>query len=476
MKRSSAPADLLSKVIREQEVSQNSLIRSAGIDRSSYYQMLSGKRLRTLEQFTAILSQLKLSPELAQQLAAEYAKRKFGEDFQLCEQIDRWMQKLSDVNQSPLDPEDIPGTDHESTEKILGKEYRSAEDAARKLRQLICTEEESPEEADLCLYISLELFSFFWMQTDILKLLGTLAQTRRVRILVSVHQGDGSIGADTSRRGDSMEIRLALLFSFLYGLVHVRHFADMVSLNYVRSGTQDTPYPYFVIASHQVCLFPAEGTGVIALKQKKVIARYRCFFDSLGSTSYEYLENHDSLEDFMRSLYRRFAENSGMDRKNRMAQHALCIFQVADRDQITRYADASLREFLLSYKEMFTQMQSVFLNFYSAVQEFLLDRRVMENGFTLVLDPEDVEKICRQAENPDRDDILLLTGGQDHLPGNWAFALFSSGELMILPNWDCRWIISIRSQELFHAFSVWFDVNREMTLVLRKLRLLQDKP
>lgn len=45
MRKPSIPAILLSNVIHEQGISQNNLISDAGIDRSTYYQMLNGKRL-----------------------------------------------------------------------------------------------------------------------------------------------------------------------------------------------------------------------------------------------------------------------------------------------------------------------------------------------------------------------------------------------------------------------------------------------
>lgn len=156
-----------------------------------------------------------------------------------------------------------------------------------------------------------------------------------------------------------------------------------------------------------------------------------------------------------------------------MAERSLCIFKAADSSQITRYADPSLRTFLLSYQEMFSAMQTVFLNSASALQELMQDRCVMENGFRITLDPEDAEKLRRQAELPDREDILLLTGKQDHLPRNWTIILFASGELMILPNWGSRFIISIRSPEMYQAFSAWFDVDREIALVLKKLQIRQ---
>lgn len=440
----SVPAGLLAKVIEEQGISKRSLIAHMKIDRSSFYQMLRGIRPGTADQFAAILSQLSLTPELTEQLIREYMQRRFGSDYVLFEQVDQWIQKLTNTDQA------FP-----SASKVL----HACPKATETLRQMIEAEINRKDSSGFLLYVPVDLFSVLWMKTDILNLLDALAQTRQVRILISVNlDGEGSL-----------ENRLALLFSFLYGLYHVRNFSEIVTCSYISQEYHDTPYPYFAASGRCVCLMTEDFSESILLRQRKAVAQYFSFFTRFAEQAYEYLENYDSLEGFMKSLQERFLVNAGEGKVNRMAERSLCIFKTADSSQISRYADPETREFLLSYRKLFLQMQSIFLNSSSAVRQLSQECCIMENGIRIMLDPEDAEKLRRAAEESDREDLLLLTGEQDHLPQNWTFSLFSTGELVILPNWDYQWILSIHNRELTHAFSIWFDCSLETALVRKKL-------
>ena len=52
---------LLNSIIDSQPVTKNSLINKTGIDRSSFYQILNGKRIPTKDQITNIIRQLDIS-------------------------------------------------------------------------------------------------------------------------------------------------------------------------------------------------------------------------------------------------------------------------------------------------------------------------------------------------------------------------------------------------------------------------------
>lgn len=430
---------LLAAVIQEQGISRNKLIHDASIDRSSFYQILNGKRPGTVDQYAGILSQLELNPELTQQLLDEYAVRKYGKDFQLYELVDIWMKRLSAAERSTRT------THNEKRQSTV----------IHDLEKIIFNARSS--EADICLYIPLHLFTRIWMETDIPKLLDSMPKSRRIRILVTI---------DFNEQGQT-EQQLELLFSFLFGLYHIRDFSKIVQCIHRSSTEEDTPFPYFLITESRVFLMNAACDNGVSVKQKDVVREYRSFFAKLTAQPYEYLEEYASLQEFLGSLYQRFDENAGSGKLNRMAERRLCIFKVVDEDLISRYAAPELRELLQSYLSAFQKMQTSFLNSASALQEFGKDHSVMENGIRIRIDPLDAAELCKKAESSD--DILLLQDAQDHLPGNWTFVLFSTGELMILPNWNCSQIISIHDPQLCHAFSAWFDASHEMARIRKGL-------
>ena len=68
---------LLSKMIDQKGISKNNLIREIGVDRSTFYKLINGKRTPTKEQFCLILLQMDLSTEEKLQLIEEYEFRRY---------------------------------------------------------------------------------------------------------------------------------------------------------------------------------------------------------------------------------------------------------------------------------------------------------------------------------------------------------------------------------------------------------------
>ncbi len=466
--------DLLIKVLQEQVVSKNALIHTIGMDRSSFYQLLRGKRPGTTDQIASILSQLELNQELTEQLVREYLIRKFGNGYQLYEQVDRWMKILSAADErreSGAPAEDAGESSGDNTCEALAEDTVGASEVhsagskadievVSQLRQLILEERDNPQGGvPLCLYIPVKFFSSLWMETDVPELLGAVSETSEVRIL---------LGLDLNAQ-QQMEGKLELLFSFLFGLYHIRNFAQIVHCIELNHTDEDTPFPYFAAGRDKLFLMNEVCSRGLVTGQKDLVAEYRDFFTRLTEQPYEYLESYDSLEDFMGSLFQRFIANAGQDRVSRMVERRLCIFKVVNEEQIAHYAPQGMQEFLMAYLRMFRQMQIIFINSAGALQEFMSDNTVMENGIRITIDSADAETIRQQAAHAGDNGILFLSGSQDHLPRNWVFVLFSTGELIILPNWDCSHIISIRNSQLYQAFGAWFDVCRELTMVREKL-------
>ena len=434
-------AGLLTKVIEQQGISRNKLIHDSSIDRSSFYQILSGRRPGTIEQYARILSQFKLTPGLTQQLLEEYGARKYGNDCQQYELVDSWMKRLSSAEGNT--GRTVHGVKNQNT-------------VIRDLKRIILSQSDK-NDADICLYIPLRFFTKIWMETDIPKLLDSMQNPHSIRILVAIDFNEQ----------EKTEQQLELLFSFLFGLYHIRDFSRIVQCIHRDATEEGTPFPYFAITDTAVFLMNFSCDKGESVKQKGIVKEYRSFFAKLTAQPYEYLEEYASLQEFLGSLYHRFDDNSGPGKMNRMAERGLCMFKVCDAEMIRRYAQPELHELLASYLSEFQKMQSVFLNSSSAMQGFIQDHSVMENGIRISIDPLDAAKLCHKAESAD--DILLLQDAQDHLPGNWTFVLFSTGELMILPNWNCSQIISIHDPQLCHAFSAWFDVNHDMAMIRKEL-------
>ncbi len=172
----------------------------------------------------------------------------------------------------------------------------NSSDVVSSLRNIIISNLNG-ENGKLCIYITIKLFTMIWTETDIPRLLSTDGASQ-IKLLVHVDINNGRI-----------EEQMQLLFSFLFGLYHIRNFSDIVRFVYQDSKSKGTPFPYFAAGRDNVYLINSSCDKGIPLTEKSVADEYLSFFSGLSTKQYEYLEIHNSLEEFLGSLYQRFQDN-----------------------------------------------------------------------------------------------------------------------------------------------------------------------
>ena len=72
--------ELLNSYIERSDITKNSLIESVGIDRSTFFQILSGKRLPTNRQLLDIINKLDIANVEKDRLIDYYERESLGED------------------------------------------------------------------------------------------------------------------------------------------------------------------------------------------------------------------------------------------------------------------------------------------------------------------------------------------------------------------------------------------------------------
>lgn len=68
--------ELLNKHVDNITVSKNTMIKATGVDRSTFFQILSGKRIPTAEQFENIIEQLEIATVEKMELREAYKRAK----------------------------------------------------------------------------------------------------------------------------------------------------------------------------------------------------------------------------------------------------------------------------------------------------------------------------------------------------------------------------------------------------------------
>ncbi len=89
---------LLKELLEEMNLSNNILIERTGINRSTFYQFLNGKRLPTVQQFSQIMKAASFPEEDARKLRQQFAYEKLGEEDNQClEMMQGFMATIAEI-------------------------------------------------------------------------------------------------------------------------------------------------------------------------------------------------------------------------------------------------------------------------------------------------------------------------------------------------------------------------------------------
>ena len=181
-------SDTLSKYVDRQSISKNGLVEATGIDRSTFFQILSGKRFPTSEQADLIEKHLELATLERKELKTLYERERIGEKAWMeREFVSRALRMIAEAREQSIDieinfiPEKIPRVGN------IDGIYNIADYIKRIL--LVELYAESKEGIDC--FVSLDIlqnYGFF----DILKAIGADQRSRnnRIRQLVEFPVGE----------------------------------------------------------------------------------------------------------------------------------------------------------------------------------------------------------------------------------------------------------------------------------------------
>lgn len=398
--------DVIKDVIQKKGLSYNHVILMTGIDRSSFFQILKGKRRPTPEQIMHFIQAAAPEEEDTLKILELYEEERTGKE----KTEDR---KALHAFLSRLDHPSCP----------------SSSSCPVEIMQAL----DQTEHIQLCLPFSLFLkFS-----------LPSALSSRSVKTEILCPVSDDSDPYDAFHR-------ILSLFSFI-------PYMDL-TLSSMKE-EDEIPvalYPYYILTDHDLILIREDGEELIPVKEEKLISSYRNNFSSLSLKSDPVLIRHKGMS----SLIERMSEiySSRTEKEIYMIEPRPCVMLTADDALIQKYTGS---EELLAYHHLIEKLNIKEFTVPSGMHALLEEKQISENGFHASLSDEDIPFIKQRLADRISHNLFFFNEHYLTIPAKWTIGILSPQEIFIGPYDSSNFTVFIHDPRITSIFHAWISSRTE---------------
>ena len=412
-------AEFLRQQIAQKGYSKNELIRRTGIDRSTFYQIVGGKRTAAPEQFRSILKALSLSQEEWVTAASLYEREQ--ETPKEREDNDRIRDFLAALDRGSGGE---PGTCPSDLQFFL---ERYAEHAG--------------EKDTLCIFAPETLMHRLGILTALQKL-----STQRGKKL--------SIAYLCASVRETFDLESALKGLCTY-LQNMKNKSLVLSVWY--PGTTElqpyvTPFPYFILAQDEILVFREDGMQAVSVLDPSVIAAYRAHFARLTGTMKPSFCVNQVPEDELARMQKTYEQAVGLDVF--FFTPVPCVQLIATDAQVMKYTGS--RE-MVAFRRTLEILGAREITKLSGLEKLLGDKRIAESGFHIPLEDEDLAAAKEVLLRRQGKTLFFTNAKRLRLPDDWSIFLFGEEYLYFMPfgGFDFEILVGDRNlAKAFHNFAV----------------------
>lgn len=444
---------LINDLIKTSGLSKNQIIQDTGIDRSTFYQFLAGKRLPTFKQFGKILTILMkwndagFNPETIGRYTLSQADR----DNLLVEY-------LTARDDDALLSYSQMARDFITTASTAQQRYEagSATDdnpTVTTIREFVLRQADSDTKT-LDFYVSEELIDKLHIGQFLFDLSRRHATIRQI------------VGIDTEKtaHNEAAETRIIMqnLAKALPG------FAKNVDRYFLyktvdsSAGKGNPLFPYYLLGDKELLLLDSTGSNAIVVTDATVLAAYHAQFDRrIASLTPVFisLENAMSLAQMLNERYQHFGDHSFL-----FVAERPCALQIITPEIVDKCVPATSP--FNAFSKSYTAAVQRIKNFYglmspAGLTAFENDRTIREAGMAYHLDDDDMAQINANLANTLGPRMIIVPFSHYFISG-WEMAIYDDNELILslYNNTDC--VIQIKSPGIVRAFYTYYNSMREI--------------
>lgn len=456
---------LLNSIIDSQSVTKNSLINETGIDRSSFYQILSGKRIPTKDQITNIIRQLDISAADEMALYDAFYLERLGEtNYHYL----KFTEKCLKVIGSPYIDADASGnqtlsgsqksqelesqnkqtdhpTDTDQSQAASGTVlYQSTDEIIDGLTEFMI---QAGEKANNHLQVSLpfDLSSRVKLFATIRPLIasGKFQNVTVSQILHFQTKDSDDITEKLDGFAYLLESVLAKQTNITYNIYYYSN-EQRVGQN---SGVL---FPFYIITDDACLLLNADASKGCLLTDPNLIGFMREEFASVFDHAEPFLSSFSQKD-----LPQFQAKSIPTEEIIFIQKHPGACLMVTD-DLVEKYVPEDFKDTLKQHFHFMRQMNASEGITLDGIREFARNHVISESGFYVEADTADIINALEQLKTRLDRNLFVLDTEKIPVSDNWAFLLYPDQYALLVPNEKLDFIICVSDPDIIHALTYTF--------------------
>lgn len=473
---------LLNSIIDSQSVTKNSLINETGIDRSSFYQILSGKRIPTKDQITSIIRQLDISATDEMALYDAFYLERLGEtNYHYLKFTEKCLRVIGSPyidtnasnNQTPSRSQELQNKlpdnpiDTDQSQATTGTIlYHSTDEIICGLTKFLIHASKK-ENNHLQVSLPFDLSSRIKLFSNIHSLI-TSGKFQNATISQILHFQTKNPD-DITEKLDGFATLLESIFTkgtnITYNIYYYSN-EQKVSKN---SGVL---FPFYIITDDASLLLNADANKGCLLTDPSLIGFMRKEFASVFDHAKPFLSSFSQKE-----LPQFQARSIPAEEVIFIQKHPGACLMVTD-DLVEKYVPEEFKETLKQHFHFMQQMNASEGITLDGIREFARNHVIYESGFYVEADTPDIINALEQLKARLDRNLFVLDTEKIPVSDNWAFLLYTDQYALLVPNKELDFIICVSDPDIIHALTYTFhsvdfeDYVLDNTLVRNEIQKL----
>lgn len=473
---------LLNSIIDSQSVTKNSLINETGIDRSSFYQILSGKRIPTKDQITSIIRQLDISAADEMALYDAFYLERLGEtNYHYLKFTEKCLRVIGSPyidanasnNQTPSCSQELQNKlpdnpiDTDQSQAATGTIlYHSTDEIICGLTKFLIHASKK-ENNHLQVSLPFDLPSRIKLFSNIHSLI-TSGKFQNATISQILHFQTKNPN-DITEKLDGFA---TLLESILTKGTNITYNIYYYSNEQKVSKNSGVLFPFYIITDDASLLLNADANKGCLLTDPSLIGLMREEFASVFDHAKPFLSSFSQKE-----LPQFQARSIPAEEVIFIQKHPGACLMVTD-DLVEKYVPEEFKETLKQHFHFMQQMNASEGITLDGIREFARNHVISESGFYVEANTSDIINALEQLEARLDRNLFVLDTEKIPVSDNWAFLLYTDQYALLVPNKELDFIICVSDPDIIHALTYTFhsvdfeDYVLDNTLVRNEIQKL----
>lgn len=416
--------EMLQDEMQRMGVSKNEIIRKTGIDRSTFYQIIRGKRQATQEQLMQMLDSMEAEQAFRVRVLEEYEKEKVDE-----KAYRNRLAVRNFMNRVAMPDEEVQG--------------KSAPCPAP-IRDVIHHAVRTPSAR-----IQIFLPGSLMIRTGIYAEMIRSAKSQSLSMDYLSVFTDEEEGSETMFLNIEECLRCFFRKNLSLQIYHLRG---------VSMPSEGIPYPYYIITEDQMLLISADAGSFFAVADENQIRVYRQYFEKLVQKAEPLITSNRDSKDLFRNIGAEYRQ--ALEKRQRISfiTPCPCIMRTITKEELQKYLPDPQ---ILAYWDLMNSLDLQEFTNRSGTVSLLENGLIRESGFHIQITKQDMPILHHNIRSRLGRDLFLLNNDNIQMSDYWEFMVVGTEKVIFLPFYEAGFTITMNDAEIASMVADWCESRIE---------------